>query len=105
FSMQDSFNLGWKLAAVLRKQAAPGLLHTYSAERQVVAQELIDFDKEWSTLMAKPASELGSPQEVAEFYTRTMEFPAGFMTEYAPSQIVAEARHQELATGFPVGKR
>jgi len=27
-SMQDSFNLGWKLAAVLRGQCAPELLHT-----------------------------------------------------------------------------
>ena len=31
FSMQDSFNLGWKLAAVLAGHCAPGLLHTYSA--------------------------------------------------------------------------
>ena len=37
-SMQDSFNLGWKLAAVLRKQCAPRLLHTYSAERQADRQ-------------------------------------------------------------------
>src|SRR5205809_2667435 len=42
FSMQDTFNLGWKLAAVLRSQCAPKLLHTYSDERQVVAQQLID---------------------------------------------------------------
>jgi phenol 2-monooxygenase (NADPH) len=33
-SMQDSFNLGWKLASVLRKRSTPRLLHTYSAERQ-----------------------------------------------------------------------
>src|SRR5690606_11805417 len=39
FSMQDTFNLGWKLAAVLRGQASSALLGTYTAERQVVAQE------------------------------------------------------------------
>src|SRR5215469_6641071 len=49
-SMQDSFNLGWKLAAVLRGRAAPKLLHTYSAERQAIASELIDFDREWAAL-------------------------------------------------------
>ncbi|MET0677132.1 MAG: FAD-dependent monooxygenase, partial [Bradyrhizobium sp.] len=38
-SMQDTFNLGWKLAAVLRKRCAPHLLHSYSAERQAVAKE------------------------------------------------------------------
>src|SRR5690606_9483849 len=50
--MQDGFNLGWKLAAVLDGRAAPELLHTYSEERQRVAQILIDFDKEWSAMMA-----------------------------------------------------
>jgi phenol 2-monooxygenase len=33
--------MGWKLASVLRGQALPQLLHTYSAERQAVAKELI----------------------------------------------------------------
>ena len=47
-SMADAWNLGWKLAAVLRGTARPELLHTYSAERQAVAQELIDFDREFS---------------------------------------------------------
>src|SRR5208282_5592606 len=57
-SMQDGFNLGWKLAAVLRGQCAPGLLQTYSAERQAIAAELIDFDREWAALLAssKPAA-------------------------------------------------
>src|ERR671929_128026 len=51
-SMQDGFNLGWKLAAVLRKRCAPHLLHSYSAERQAIAKELIDFDREWSEILA-----------------------------------------------------
>jgi hypothetical protein len=50
--VQDAFNLGWKLAAVLRGHGAPELLHTYSAERRVVAQELIDFDREWATMFS-----------------------------------------------------
>jgi phenol 2-monooxygenase len=37
-SMQDAFNLGWKLAAVLEGRSAPALLETYSAERQPIAQ-------------------------------------------------------------------
>ena len=104
-SMQDGFNIGWKLGHVLDGRAPASLLDTYSGERQVVAQNLIDFDKEWSTLMAKPASEFENPQAVAEFYTATAEFPAGFMTQYEPSQIVAEPAHQQLATGYTVGKR
>ncbi|GAB2787006.1 FAD-dependent monooxygenase [Halomonas shantousis] len=104
-SMQDGFNLGWKLGHVLSGRSPASLLSTYSAERQVVARNLIDFDKQWSTLMAKRPEEFEDPSELEDFYTRTIEFPAGFMTEYAPSLITAEARHQQFATGFPVGKR
>ncbi|WP_106477980.1 FAD-binding monooxygenase [Phytohalomonas tamaricis] len=104
-SMQDGFNLGWKLGHVLSGRSPARLLSTYSAERQVVAKNLIDFDKEWSTMMAKRPEEFEDPSELEEFYMRTIEFPAGFMTEYAPSLITAETRHQALATEFPIGKR
>ena len=104
-SMQDGFNIGWKLGHVLEGRSPVSLLSTYSAERQVVAKDLIDFDKVWSTLMAKKPEEFENPSELEDFYVRTAEFPAGFMTEYSPSMIVAEATHQNLATGFPVGKR
>jgi 2,4-dichlorophenol 6-monooxygenase len=40
-SIQDSYNLAWKLAAVLRGQAEPSLLDTYSAERAPVAQQIV----------------------------------------------------------------
>ncbi|GAA1365741.1 FAD-dependent monooxygenase [Arthrobacter rhombi] len=104
-SMQDGFNIGWKLAHVLEGRSPEELLSTYSAERQVVAKNLIDFDKEWSTMMAKKPEEFDSPSDLEDFYVRTAEFPAGFMTEYTPSLITAEARHQDLATGFTIGKR
>ncbi|MET3176326.1 UNVERIFIED_ORG: phenol 2-monooxygenase [Arthrobacter sp. UYCu721] len=104
-SMQDGFNLAWKLGHVLEGRSPECLLSTYSAERQVVAKNLIDFDKEWSTLMAKRPEEFEDPSELEDFYVSTAEFPAGFMTQYAPSVLVADADHQELATGFPVGKR
>jgi phenol 2-monooxygenase len=104
-SMQDGFNIAWKLGHVLEGRSPESLLSTYSAERQVVAKNLIDFDKEWSTMMAKKPEEFENPSDLEDFYVRTAEFPAGFMTEYAPSMLVAPAKHQNLATGFPVGKR
>ncbi|MBO0895279.1 FAD-binding monooxygenase [Arthrobacter sunyaminii] len=104
-SMQDGFNIGWKLGHVLDGRSPESLLSTYSAERQVVAQNLINFDKEWSTLMAKRPEEFENPSDLEDFYVRTAEFPAGFMTEYTPSMVIAEAKHQDLAAGFPVGKR
>ncbi|UZF54731.1 FAD-binding monooxygenase [Gordonia polyisoprenivorans] len=104
-SMQDGFNIGWKLGHVLSGRAPEELLSTYSAERQVIAQNLIDFDREWSSMMAKRPEEFDSPSELEDFYVKTAEFPAGFMTQYSPSMIIADATHQDLATGFPIGKR
>ena len=104
-SMQDGFNLGWKLGHVLEGRSPESLLSTYSAERQVVAKNLIDFDKEWSTLMAKKPEEFDSPSELEDFYVSTAEFPAGFMTQYAPSMLIGEPAHQDLASGFTIGKR
>lgn len=48
-SMQDGFNLASKLAQVLRGPSDESLLATYTAERQEIAQDLIDFDREWFT--------------------------------------------------------
>jgi phenol 2-monooxygenase len=104
-SMQDGWNIAWKLAHVLTGRAPEALLATYSAERQVVAQNLIDFDREWSRLMTTPPEDLPDPDYLADFYVQTTEFLFGFMTQYQPSMIVSGQEHQELATGFPVGKR
>ncbi|MER5794027.1 FAD-dependent monooxygenase [Streptomyces sp. NPDC001980] len=40
-SVQDAYNLVWKLAAVLKGQAGPALLDTYSAERAPVAERIV----------------------------------------------------------------
>ncbi|WP_051476701.1 FAD-binding monooxygenase [Arthrobacter sp. Br18] len=104
-SMQDGFNLGWKLGHVLDGRSPESLLSTYSAERQVIAKDLISFDKEWSALMAKKPEEFENPSELEDFYVSTAEFPAGFRTQYAPSMLVSEPDHQDLATGFAIGKR
>lgn len=104
-SMQDGFNLAWKLGHVIEGRSPKSLLRTYSAERLDIARNLIAFDKEWSTLMATKPEELEDPNYVEEFYVKTAEFPAGFMTEYEPSLITEGASKQELATGYPLGKR
>lgn len=41
--VQDAHNLAWKLAAVLKGQAAPGLLDTYGIERQPVGMRIVDW--------------------------------------------------------------
>jgi phenol 2-monooxygenase (NADPH) len=106
-SMQDAFNLGWKLASVLRKRCAPCLLHTYSAERQAVAKELIDFDREWATILASAKGEGKGfdPVETQRYFVQHGRYTAGTATHYRASIITAEPSHQHLAGGFLIGKR
>lgn len=111
-SMADTWNLGWKLAAVLRGTAKPELLHTYSGERQKVAQELIDFDREFARMFSAPPKEISDtegagivPEEFQRHFIQQGRFTAGVATQYGPSMITAEAAHQHLALGFPVGMR
>lgn len=40
-SIQDAYNLGWKLGAVLRGQADASLLDTYEAERRPIAEDVL----------------------------------------------------------------
>ncbi|MBR0831718.1 FAD-binding monooxygenase [Bradyrhizobium manausense] len=105
-SMQDAFNLGWKLAAVLRKQSAPSLLHSYSAERQAVAKELIDFDREWAGILASAAKVGGADAaKTQDYFVRHGRYTAGTATHYTPSILTGAASHQHLAQGLVIGKR
>jgi len=40
--IQDAFNLAWKLALVIKGQAGPGLLATYTAERQPIGERVVN---------------------------------------------------------------
>jgi phenol 2-monooxygenase len=106
-SMQDAFNLGWKLAAVLRKLCPPSVLHTYSAERRTIAKELIDFDREWAALLASTHDESGraDPAKTQSYFVRSGRYTAGTATHYGPSILTGERDHQHLAEGFGVGQR
>jgi phenol 2-monooxygenase len=104
-SMQDAFNLGWKLAAVLRGRCPPSLLHTYSAERRSIAMELIDFDREWSALLASTHGSGGDPAKTQDYFVRHGRYTAGTATQYTPSLLTGALRHQPLAEGLVIGKR
>ncbi|KAK5127720.1 hypothetical protein LTR08_004312 [Meristemomyces frigidus] len=117
-SMNDTFNLGWKLASVLRRLSPPELLHTYTDERQAIAQLLIDFDREISRqFAAKPKHTLteagGSedkdaidPKVFQDYFTRQGRFMAGVETRYPPGPLTsAVMTYQDLARGFEIGTR
>ena len=111
-SMQDTFNLGWKLAAVLEGRSPESLLETYSAERQAIAQELIDFDRTWSAIMASPPRDPANPDaggvdpaELQEYFVRSGRYTAGVATRYSAPPLTGPPTHQGLAEGFTIGMR
>jgi phenol 2-monooxygenase len=106
-SMQDAFNLGWKLAAVIRNRVAPQLLHTYSAERQRIAKELIDFDREWAQMLSASEKSAGDRDaaQVQSYFVKQGRYTAGTATHYHYSIITAEPANQHLAKGFVIGTR
>jgi len=111
-SMQDSFNLGWKLASVIRGTGSPRILLTYSDERQEVARELIDFDRKFAQMFSAPPRDAAQsesdgvdPEEFQNYFVKQGRFTAGTATRYQPSIISGETHYQHLAKGFTIGTR
>ena len=53
----DAMNLGWKLAATIRGDAAAGLLDSYQHERRPVAEQILDWSRAQVALMRPSPSE------------------------------------------------
>lgn len=106
-SMGDTFNLGWKLIAVLTGRADPTLLHSYSGERRAAAKGLVEFDHKWARVVGTRAEDDatdGLPRVAREF-VNNLPFTCGLTIQYEPSTLTGAATHQHLATGFDIGKR
>lgn len=104
-SMADSFNLGWKLASVIRNQAKPELLKTYSNERQSKAKELIDFDRDMARLFSAKTTDKKTSDQFQQYFAKHSRYTAGVETRYDTSTITGTPSFQSLATGYPVGMR
>jgi phenol 2-monooxygenase len=90
-SLQDGYNIGWKLGAVLNGQAPASLLETYVSERQSTAQELIDFDRYFTRLFSsKYRQENGiSSEQFAEAFVKAGRYTAGQAVKYDQSAIIS----------------
>lgn len=106
-SMGDTFNLGWKLVAVLTGRADAALLHSYSAERRAAAQGLVEFDHQWARLVGARAEDDGADglPRVAREFVNNLPFTCGLTIRYERSALTGTPAHQHLASGFEIGKR
>lgn len=99
--MMDSFNLAWKLAHSiygLTPDSEPGkpdpILDTYHNERHTIAQELIAFDRDFSSMFSGKigpsddgVSEL-THEQFYEVFTKGNGFTSGCGIEYPENVIV-----------------
>ncbi|HWC79501.1 MAG TPA: FAD-dependent monooxygenase [Pseudonocardiaceae bacterium] len=106
-SMADAWNLGWKLGGVLRGTTRPEILRTYTEERRKVAQDLIDFDREFAAMFsARPEDRTEAERARFQRYFREHgRFTAGVAVRYEPSVLTGSPVHQHLAEGFVIGMR
>ena len=129
-SMQDCFNLGWKIGLVVKGMAPFSILKTYETERKRNAHDLIEFDHRFSRLFSgRPAKDAMddagvSMSEFKDVFEKGIRFASGIAVDYERSALVAKpadmaapSNHFQspaygtvtakphLATGIPLGKR
>ena len=110
-SMQDTYNLGWKLGLVVKGIAKPEILKTYQSERRRVAKDLIDFDHKFSRLFSgRPAKDVldetgVSMSEFKDAFVKGNLFASGLSVDYGASILVAkpgDPAEQGDGTALPI---
>lgn len=109
-SLQDGYNIGWKLGMVLSGRADPKLLQTYVTERERTAVDLIEFDRAFAKLFSSAYREEHgiTPEYFAEQFVKAGRYTAGQAVQYSPSVVVAAAAaaaESTLAEKVTVGMR
>lgn len=103
-SLQDGYNIGWKLGAYLAGQASVELVKTYVDERQGTAAELIAFDRAWAKLFKTEGggeANQQQPQQDASYvrdrFVQAGRYTAGQAYKYGKSIIVWPPPPKEAA--------
>jgi phenol 2-monooxygenase len=101
-SLQDGYNIGWKLGSVLRGLSPVSVLHTYVTERSKCAADLIAFDRELSEMFSRKEEFKG---EFAEYFVKSGRYMAGFTAQYEDSIVTSSRKSEGIVTGVDVGMR
>ncbi|KUL88788.1 hypothetical protein ZTR_03505 [Talaromyces verruculosus] len=86
-SMQDTYNLIWKLGSVITHNANPAILETYESERRPVARTLMELDKRVLSAYEQEDSKGEGVDKVRQQYAG---FMSGTGVVYEPSILVAD---------------
>lgn len=106
-SLQDGYNIGWKLGQILHQQVSPKVLETYVLERGKVAADLIEFDRYFTRIWSSNnQGKRVSAEEFSDGFTKALKYTAGLTAKYDDSLITsAESSNPELAKNLSVGMR
>lgn len=100
-SMMDAYNLAWKLAYSIHGLTPQGgsgnpdpILDTYHIERHTIAQELIEFDRTFSSMFSGKIGATGDAagglthEQFLEVFSRGNGFTSGCGIEYPENMTV-----------------
>ncbi|KAJ5676713.1 uncharacterized protein N7477_002346 [Penicillium maclennaniae] len=97
-SLQDGYNIGWKLGMVLSGRANPSLLKTYVTEREKIAEDLIDFDRRFARIFASDVDQPATPEEFEDAFVKSGKFTTGLAATYEESAITAKSSKSHSKT-------
>ncbi|KAL3490712.1 FAD binding domain-containing protein [Aspergillus germanicus] len=101
-SIQDTYNLGWKLGSVITGVAQPMILETYESERHPVAEQLMKMDAQLVEAYERTG---GSISHVSQIRDEHAGFMSGVEVTYPGSLIVSSKSDSVQAKGITVGMR
>ncbi|KAM5357876.1 hypothetical protein ACJZ2D_015823 [Fusarium nematophilum] len=107
-SLQDGYNLGWKLGYLLSGRASPDILKTYVFERQKTAEDLIDFDRYFTKLLNTTYRQKNNitAEDLSDQFVKAGRYTAGLATKYGPSMLTRIGGDEaSLASKLTVGMR
>src|ERR1700761_3749957 len=107
-SLQDGYNIGWKLGLVLNGLCNTDLLKTYTLERGKTAADLIAYDRELTSMLKVNTDQNNADalKQFSDHFVKSAKYMAGLTTRYQESIITSlESSDQSLASKVEVGMR
>lgn len=104
--MQDTFNLGWKLAMVINGAAKETLLETYESERMPVASQVVDGTNDMHRIIMAHGTDLDDRialTQRAEWHERAVAKISGLGYTYEEQQVIPEG--MTVLPGSVIGSR
>ncbi|KAF7588647.1 hypothetical protein BBP40_005429 [Aspergillus hancockii] len=108
-SLQDAYNLGWKLASVIQGAMDSRILETYQKERFPVAERLLSFDERicgsicYTMDMTRKSQNLSYQQELETALEEENSSASGLTVRYKDNLLITAVEHSDFTcTSHPL---